>query len=174
MVIDATSLKTHRTETSPRLKTGVRGDLIGRTTGGTNTTRHAVTDSVKRPIRFFVRAGQVSEDFGVRALCGPLPAVDRGTACRGHDADWFRGALEDNGIGPCVPGRKSHDTRRYMRRNRNEIVFGGPTDWRRVAGRYDRCPRVFLSAVALAVIFWPWSQSLEVARQFGEPRFGIA
>ena len=29
-------------------------------------------------------------------------------------------------------------------------------DWRRVATRYDRCPKVFLSAVALAatVMFW--------------------
>ncbi|TNH38314.1 IS5/IS1182 family transposase, partial [Paracoccus haeundaensis] len=28
--------------------------------------------------------------------------------------------------------------------------------WRRVATRYDRCPKVFLSAVALAatVLFW--------------------
>ncbi|MCC1493072.1 IS5/IS1182 family transposase, partial [Cognatishimia sp. F0-27] len=29
-------------------------------------------------------------------------------------------------------------------------------DWRRVATRYDRCPKVFLSAIALAtmVIYW--------------------
>ncbi len=30
------------------------------------------------------------------------------------------------------------------------------TDWRRVATRHDRCPKVFLSAIALAatVMFW--------------------
>jgi transposase len=29
-------------------------------------------------------------------------------------------------------------------------------DWRRIATRYDRCPKVFLSAIALAatVMFW--------------------
>jgi transposase len=46
--------------------------------------------------------------------------------------------------------------RRYKRRNLIEIMFGRLKDWRRVATRYDRCPKVFLSAVALAatVMFW--------------------
>ena len=63
---------------------------------------------------------------------------------------------------PCIPGRKSRgkpikpDKRRYKRRNRIEIMFGRLKDWRRVATCYDRRPKVFLSAVALAatVIFW--------------------
>jgi hypothetical protein len=35
-------------------------------------------------------------------------------------------------------------------------MLGRPKDWRRVATRYDRCPNVFLSAVALVatVMFW--------------------
>jgi len=35
-------------------------------------------------------------------------------------------------------------------------MFGSLKDWRRVATRYDRCPKVFLSANALAavVIYW--------------------
>ena len=35
-------------------------------------------------------------------------------------------------------------------------MFGRLKDWRRIATRYDRCPKVFLSAVALAatVLFW--------------------
>ena len=38
-----------------------------------------------------------------------------------------------------------------------EIMFGRLKDWRRIATRYDRCPKVFLSAVALAAtgMFWP-------------------
>jgi transposase len=37
-----------------------------------------------------------------------------------------------------------------------EIMFGRLKDWRRIATRYDRCPKVFLSAIARAatVIFW--------------------
>jgi transposase len=61
-----------------------------------------------------------------------------------------------------IPGRKSrgqavrYDRRRYKRRNRIEIMFGRLKDWRRIATRYDRCAKTFLSAVALAatVIFW--------------------
>lgn len=81
---------------------------------------------------------------------------------RGYDAEWFRDALERKGIRPCIPGRKSrstpakYDKRRYKRRNRIEIMLGRFKDWRRVATRYDRCPTVYFSALALAasVLFW--------------------
>uniref|UniRef100_A4WNW4 Transposase, IS4 family n=1 Tax=Cereibacter sphaeroides (strain ATCC 17025 / ATH 2.4.3) TaxID=349102 RepID=A4WNW4_CERS5 len=106
--------------------------------------------------------GQVSDYTGAAALLSSLPAAEWLLADRGYDADWFREALKDKGIKPCIPGRKSrgkpikHDKRRYKRRNRIEIMFGRLKDWRRVATRYDRCPKVFLSAVALAatVMFW--------------------
>lgn len=36
-------------------------------------------------------------------------------------------------------------------------MFGRLKDWRFVANHHDRCPKVFLSAVARAatIIFWP-------------------
>ncbi|WP_342454043.1 transposase [Sagittula salina] len=40
-----------------------------------------------------------------------------------------------------------------------EIMFGRLKDWRRVATRYDRCPTVFLSAIALAAIVVYWVMS---------------
>ncbi len=139
-----------------------RGRLIGRTKGGLNTKLHAVADARGRPIRFFMTAGQVSDYMGAAALLSSLPGAAWLIADRGYDADWFRDALKDKGIKPCIPGRKSrgkvvqYDRRRYMRRNRIEIMFGRLKDWRRIATRYDRCPRVFLSAVILAatVLFW--------------------
>ena len=122
-----------------------------------NTKLHVVTDATGRPIRFFLSAGQVSDYTGAAALLDGLPLADRG-----YDADWLRKALQDRGITACIPGRKSrkktvkYDKRRYKRRNRIEIMFGRLKDWRRVATRYDRCPKVFLSAIALAatVMFW--------------------
>ena len=127
-----------------------------------NTKLHAASDSRRRPIRFFITAGQVSDYTGARALLGSLPQADWLLGDRGYDADWFREDLIDKGITPCIPGRKSrhkpvrYDKRRYKRRNRIEIMFGRLKDWRRVATRYDRCPKVFLSAIALAatVLFW--------------------
>jgi transposase len=103
--------------------------LIGRTKGGLNTKLHAVTDAKGRPLKFFMTAGQVSDYTGAAALLGSLPAAEWMIADRGYDADWFRDALKDKGIRPCIPGRKSrgkavrYDKRRYRRRNRIEIMF---------------------------------------------------
>ncbi|EEX17028.1 transposase, IS4 family protein [Citreicella sp. SE45] len=123
-----------------------------------NTKLHAICDSKGRPINFFVSAGQVSDYIGARALLSSLPDVDWLLGDRGYDADWFREALQDKGIRACIPGRKQrqtpakYDKRRYKRRNRIEIMFGRLKDWRRVATRYDRCPKAFFSAIALAAI----------------------
>ncbi|OOY10886.1 IS5 family transposase [Thioclava sp. F36-7] len=111
----------------------------------------AICDSQGRPLSLFVTAGQVGDYIGARALLSSLPKVD-----------WFRDAFQDKGIRACIPGRKQrktpikYDKRRYKRRNRIEIMFGSLKDWRRVATRYDRSPKVFLSAIALAalVIYW--------------------
>ncbi|WP_323008237.1 IS5 family transposase [Paracoccus sp. (in: a-proteobacteria)] len=162
VMIDATYLKAHRTATSMGGEKGGRGRLIGRTKGGMNTKLHAICDSQGRPLNLFVTAGQVSDYIGARALLSSLPNVDWLLGDRGYDADWFREALKDKGIRACIPGRKQrkktvkYDKRRYKRRNRIEIMFGRLKDWRRVATRYDRSPKVFLSAIALAavVIYW--------------------
>ncbi len=161
VMIDATYLKAHRTASSLRVKRGL-GRLIGSTKGGMNTKLHAVTDANGRPISLFMTAGQVSDYTGAAALLDSLPRAQWLLGDRGYDADWFRGALQAKGITPCIPGRKSrtdpirYDKRRYKWRNRIEIMFGRLKDWRRVATRYDRCPTVFLSAIALAatVLFW--------------------
>jgi transposase len=109
-----------------------------------------------------MKSGQVSDCTGTAALVDSLRFSKWLIADRGFDADWFREALKDRGIRPCTPGRKSlgtvvrYDKRRYKRSNWIEIMFGKLKDWRRVATRYDRCPKVFLSAIALAatVLFW--------------------
>lgn len=127
-----------------------------------NTKLHAVTDRNGRPLDFFMTAGQISDYTGASALLDSLPPAEWMLADRGYDADWFREALEEKGIKPCIPGRKSrgkpikYDKRKYKRRNRIEIMFGRLKDWRRVATRYDRCLTVFFSAICLAatVLFW--------------------
>ena len=128
-----------------------------------NTKLHAVIDANGRPISLFMTAGQVSDDTGDASLAGqPAPGAMAAVGDRGYDADGFRDALEVKGITPCVPGRKTrtepvrYEKRRYKRRNRIEIMFGRLKDWRRVATRYDRCPAVFHSAIALAATVLLW------------------
>ena len=74
-----------------------------------------------------------------------LPKAQWMLADRGYDADWFRDALQEKGITPCIPGRKirsktvKYDKRRYKCRNRIEIMFGRLKDWRRVAPGRIHC-----------------------------------
>ncbi len=112
-----------------------------------NTELHALCNSYGRPISFFVSADQVSDYIGARALLSSLPDVDWLLRDRGYDAVWFLEALQNRGVRACTSGQKQRKTtvkyhkRRYKRRNRIEIMFGRLEDWRRVATRYDRCPR---------------------------------
>jgi len=91
-----------------------------------------------------------------------LPRAERLLTDRGDDADWFRDALQDKKIMPCIPGGEprgtalKHDRRRDKRRNRIEIMSGHLKDRRRGAARYDRCPKGFLSAAALTATVTVW------------------
>jgi transposase len=109
----------------------------------------------------FVIAGYVSDNIGARAFLSTIP--DSLLGDRGYDADWCRDAFQDKGMSPCIPSRKQreaivrYDKRRYKRSTRIKIISGRLKDRRRFATRYERCPKVFLSPIALAavVIYWP-------------------
>jgi len=65
-------------------------------------------------------------------------------------------------ITPCIPSRRGrkppipHDEARCRKRHKIENSFARLKDWRRVATRHKRCPKVFLPTCALAavVMFW--------------------
>ena len=127
-----------------------------------NSKLHAVSDAKGRPIRMFLSAGQTSDYTGAAALVRSLPPAKALLADRGYDANWFRNALTDMGIQPCIPSRKNrkvvieHDAVLSKKRHKIENMFGRLKDWRRIATRYDRCADLFLSAIALAaaIMFW--------------------
>lgn len=83
-------------------------------------------------------------------------------AGRGYDANRIRSTLRDQGTIPIIPGRRNrkrpiqYDERRYRDRWRVEAMFCRVKDFRRVATRYDKLARNFLSAVSLvaAIAFW--------------------
>ena len=51
----------------------------------------------------FLSAGQTSDYIGARALLSSIPQAGALLGDRGYDADWFRNALIDMGILPCIP-----------------------------------------------------------------------
>jgi transposase len=111
---------------------------------------------------FVLTAGQVSDYKGARQLLERLPKAKQLLADRGYDADWFRTALKDKGISPCIPPRAKrkspadYDKELYRQRHRIENMFGRIKDWRRIATRYDRCAHTFLSAIFIAATCCYW------------------
>jgi len=81
-------------------------------------------------------------------------------ADRGYDADWFRNGLIWMGICPCIPSRAGrkvqvpHAAELYRQRHKIENMFARLKGWRRIATRHDRCPILFLCALAATVIYW--------------------
>ena len=153
-MIDATYLKAHRMASSLRLKKGAW------TTDRTHTKRHEHKAACHEQYqwlsaRFLHNRCTDQRLYRRRLLRNDLSKAQWMLANREYDADWFRGALRQKGIKPCIPKRKTrslsvtYDKCRYKRRNRIEIMFGRLKVWQRVATRYDRCPTAFFSALAL-------------------------
>ena len=55
----------------------------------------------------YLSAGQTSNYTGAAGLLAGMPKAKTLLVDRGYDADWFRNALIDRGITPCIPSRKN-------------------------------------------------------------------
>jgi transposase len=164
VMIDATFLEAHGMVTSLRSRNGgpaPTGSSDRPRNGRYEHILHAVTDADGRPAGFFIIAGQVSDCTRAAApICSLRSAAWLPTERR-YVAGWLLDALRKR-IGPCIPSRKTrgklikHYKRRDRRRTKSKLMFGQLKDWRRVATRYDRCRKVFLSAAALAARVLSW------------------
>ena len=104
----------------------------------------------------------MSDYKGAALMIHALPSAKALLGNRGYDADWFRAALAERNIAPCIPSKANrkvqipHDKVLYRPRHRIENMFGRLKDWRRIHTRYDRCAHTFMSAICIAatVIFW--------------------
>ena len=107
-------------------------------------------------------AGNVSDIRAVDELLAAAGPVRRLLADKGYDADRLRKSLRQAGTVPVIPGRINrkrpiqYDKRRYRDRWRIEAAFCRLKDFRRIANRYDKLARNFLSAIALVAIIAFW------------------
>jgi transposase len=107
-------------------------------------------------------AGNVSDIKAAPGLLTSLKGARYVLGDKGYDADGLRKLLRASNTVPVIPGRCNrkrkivYDKRRYRDRHLIENAFCRLKDFRRVATRYDKLARNFLSAVALAtlVAFW--------------------
>ena len=106
--------------------------------------------------------GQMSDHKGAVLLFARLPRAKELLADKGYDSDWFRHALTNRGITPCIPPTASrkvqlpYDKQLYRQRHKIENLFARLKDWRRIATRYDRCAHTFMSAISIAATFCFW------------------
>ena len=106
--------------------------------------------------------GQMSDYKGAALMIDVLPKAKALLGDKGYDADWFRQALTERRIPPCIPSKANrkiqidHDKAPYRQRHKIENMFGRLKDWRRVHTRYDRCAHTLMSAICIAatVIVW--------------------
>ncbi|MDR0715254.1 MAG: transposase [Puniceicoccales bacterium] len=59
-------------------------DRTGRTKGGLGSKLHALCDSLGRPVRLLLTAGNVSDAVGVAELLKDLPKADYSLADKGY------------------------------------------------------------------------------------------
>ncbi len=144
------------------MENAVKKQAIGLSRGGQTSKVHALTDILGRPFALMLTAGNVSDIAAAPALLSRLSGVRYLLADKGYDADALRRDLRDAGIVPVIPGRKnrkrniSYDKDLYLERHWVENAFCRLKDFRRVATRYDKLARNFLSAVALATLLAYW------------------
>ena len=106
--------------------------------------------------------GQMSDYKGAALMVDALPKAKELLGDKGYDANWFRQALLERGITPCIPPKSNRKTQidfdrtLYRSRHKIENMFGKLKDWRRIHTRYDRCAHTFFSAICIAatVIFY--------------------
>ena len=104
----------------------------------------------------------MSDYKGAALMLDALPKAKAMLGDRGYDADWFRKALGERGIVPCIPSKSNrkipipHDPTLYRQRHKIENMFGRLKDWRRIHTRYDRCAHTFMSAITLAAVMLFW------------------
>ena len=114
-----------------------------------------VADSLGRPLRFILTAGQVGDALAAPALLEGFRA-QAVLADKAYDSNAIRQLIADSGAEAVIPSNRTrriiipHDTAIYRHRNRIERCFNKLKHFRRFATRYDRRASHFLAFIHLA------------------------
>lgn len=137
---------------------GQQAQAFGRCRGGCATTLHAVCDALGHPLRFIVTGGERHDSTQAQALLEGFHA-HAVLADKGYDADELVTWIQQTGALVVIPPRSNRTVLRdyantlYKERHRVERMFGYLKHFRRVATRYDKTARSFLSFVQLAASY---------------------
>jgi transposase len=119
---------------------------------------HVAVDALGNPLRIILSAGQIADIDCAAALIENLPA-QAVVADKGYDADHLVTRIEATGAEAVIPPRSNRLTPRefdqhlYRARNLIERFFARLKHFRRIATRYDKLAKSFLSFIHLACSF---------------------
>ena len=159
--IDSSHVKAHRSASGSK-----RGSLKKRSAarGAEGRARfHALADDRGRPVAFALTPGNVADVVMAIPLLAAVAQPKRLLADKAYDADSLRRWLKHRKIRAAIPSTASRrtpyplDRAAYKRRNVIERMFCKLKNWRRIATRYDRLARNYLSSLALAAIIIAWT-----------------
>ena len=114
------------------------------------------------PNRLHLTGANVSDFAGAEVLLPLVPANGVLHGDKGYDSDRIRRTVEARGTPPNIPPRKTRKWKNcfspYLYKGRNVIerMFGRLKEFRRIATRYDRNARNFLSSLCLAATVYYW------------------
>src|SRR5215468_3275427 len=145
-----------------RRKRGAETQAIGVTKGGRNSKVHAIVDEECRPWVFVLTPGNTADCVVADTCVSLIPGITELVADKGYDTDAFRSFLKERGIKTVIPGKSNrkkrirYDKEAYKGRNVVERCFCRLKDWRRIATRYDKLARNFLSALCFVAMLAYW------------------
>jgi len=132
-------------------------EAIGRSVGGISTKIHAKVDSLGQLVSILLTPGQVHESQVAQEMFGDEDCKFF-LADKAYDIDAFRQSLGKHGIKPIIPCKRNrinqtpHDKHIYKERNIVERFFQKIKRFRRIATRYDKTARMYLTGIMFASI----------------------
>lgn len=156
VMVDGTNVRAHHSATT--LKKDPRR-CLGRSRGGLGTKIHALTNQDGLPIRYELTPGQAHDAPPCKTLLDNLQPGQHVLADKAYDADWIRDMIWEQGAIDVIPPKANRklpaefDAELYRQRNKIERFFGRlKASFRRIATRYEKTSRNFLSMIKLASI----------------------
>jgi transposase len=132
-------------------------EALGRSRGGFSTKIHLRTNAKGDPLTFDVTGGEAHEVKGYDALMELHDVYpDKLLGDKGYDSDDIRNDLNARGIKPVIPPRSNrktpieYDREAYKRRNHIERCVNRLKQFRRIATRYEKTARAYLSMLCIA------------------------
>ena len=123
-----------------------------------STKIHMASDALGNPVRWQLTGGEVHDITQAPALIAGLDA-QQVIADKGYDSDAFIAVIQASGAQPVIPSRKNrlapraYDRHSYRERHLIECLFNRLKQFRRIATRYEKLARNFLSVLNIATAY---------------------